>query len=157
MKNNLTLIYDLDETLCTKKLAHESYSDVKPIQPIIDQLNNFYNQGHTIIISTARNMLTQNGDIGKILANVGPDTFEWLKKYGVRYHSIYFAKPYGDIYIDDKSCLNDPEEIQRRLDAIEAGTEKWYLAEYMNLTNRVKELEKQVKQLKQDKMWMKDE
>jgi len=147
-KNKLILIYDLDETLCTKKKPDETYLDVQPIQPMIDQLNKFYDEGHEIIISTARNMVTQKGDVGKILANVGPDTFEWLKKHGVKYHAIYFQKPYGDIYIDDKSCLNDVNEIERRIQAIKEGKEKEYIKQHLNLLNRVKELEEENKKLK---------
>lgn len=147
-KHRTTLIYDLDKTLCTKKQPSETYRDVQPIQPMIDQLNKFYDEGFEIIISTARNMVTQNGDVGGVLANVGPDTFDWLKRHGVRYHKIYFQKPYGHIYIDDKSCLNDPDEIERRMNAIKEGKEEEYLQEHLNLRKRVEELEKELAMLK---------
>lgn len=148
-KKKLILIYDLDETLCTKKQPNETYADVKPIQPMIDQLNKFYDEGHTIIISTARNMVTQGGDVGAILANVGLDTLNWLKKHGVKYHKIYFQKPYGDIYIDDKSCLNDPNEIERRIKAIQEGKEKEYIQEQLNLLNELEKLKKENEELKE--------
>lgn len=103
------LVYDLDETLCTKKRSDESYADVKPIKSMIDQLNKFYDEGHTIIIQTARNMVTQNNDVGKVLQNVGEVTLKWLRENGVKYHSIQFGKPYANYYIDDKSIR--PYEI----------------------------------------------
>jgi capsule biosynthesis phosphatase len=140
-KTKITLIYDLDKTLCTKKQKGETYADVQPIQSMIDQLNRFYDEGFEIIISTARNMVTQGGDVGGVLANVGPDTFDWLKRYEIRYHKIYFQKPYGDLYIDDKSCLNDVNEIERRVNAIKNNSEEEYLVEHMNLRKRVEQLE----------------
>ena len=57
------LIYDLDETLCEKKRPEQTYSEVKPIKPMIEQLNRFYDEGNTIIIQTARNMVTQGNDV----------------------------------------------------------------------------------------------
>lgn len=105
----MILIYDLDLTLCTKKKPNETYRDVKPIIPVIEQLNKFYNEGHTIIISTARNMLTQKNDVGKVIQNVGEDTLAWLRKNGVKYHSLCFGKPYGDLYCDDKAIR--PHEL----------------------------------------------
>lgn len=159
-KNTITLIYDLDKTLCTKKQKGEKYSDVKPIQPMIDQLNDFYDQGYEIIISTARNMVTQNNDVSKVVQNVGMVTMQWLKKHKVKYHGLQFGKSYGHLYIDDKSCLNDPEEIQRRVNAIVTNTEDQYLNEHMNLRKKVEELEnlnlqlqKRIDSLEQEKLW----
>lgn len=112
------LIYDLDETLCTKKKPDETYADVKPIKPVIDQLNKFYEQGHTIIIQTARNMLTQNNDVGKVIQNVGEVTLKWLRENGVKYHSIQFGKAYGFYYIDDKS-IRPSELIEYGMDGVD--------------------------------------
>lgn len=140
-QKQLTFIYDLDETLCTKKKPDETYSDVKPIQPMIDQLNKFYDEGNIIIIQTARNMLTQHNDIGRVIQNVGEDTLRWLREHKVKYHSIQFGKPFGCIYIDDKACLNDIEEIERRVEAIQNGTEKQYLEDYKNKDKRIEDLE----------------
>lgn len=168
MEKKHTLIYDLDETLCTKKLSNETYADVKPIQPMIDQLNDFYDQGYTIIISTARNMVTQNNHVSKVVQNVGMVTMKWLEDHGVKYHGLDWGKEYGALYIDDKSCLPDPEEIQRRINAINEGTEKWYVAEHLNLRNvlekknkEIEALKKQIKNLEDDiensRLWDKDE
>lgn len=103
------IIYDLDETLCSKKQPHESYLDVKPIQPVIDQLNNFYDQGYEIIISTARNMVTQNNHVSKVVGNIGLDTMLWLEKYNIKYHGLDWGKEYGICYCDDKAIR--PNEL----------------------------------------------
>lgn len=131
----ITLIYDLDETLCTKKQPGETYVDVKPIQPMIDQLNRFYDEGFEIIISSARNMVTQNNHVSKVIQNVGLDTLQWLEKHNVKYHGLQFGKNYGDIYIDDKAVINDPDEIERRVNAIKNGTEKEYLTKQREILN----------------------
>lgn len=148
MSKKFTLIYDLDETLCTKKRSNETYADVLPIQSMIDQLNKFYDEGYEIIISTARNMVTQNGDVGGVLANVGPVTFDWLKNHGVRYHKIYFQKPFGDFYIDDKSVINDPGEIERRIKAKENNYEEKYIKEQLHLREELERLKAENEHLK---------
>ena len=149
LSKKLTLVYDLDETLCTKKKPDETYADVLPIQPMIDQLNKFYDEGHEIIISTARNMVTQNNHVSKVVQNVGLDTMLWLKKHGVKYHGIDWGKEYAAIYIDDKSCLADTAEIERRVNSILNNTEKEYIKNHLNLHDRVKRLENENRILKE--------
>jgi hypothetical protein len=36
-----SIVYDLDGTLCSIKTPSQTYADVDPIQPMIDQLNAF--------------------------------------------------------------------------------------------------------------------
>lgn len=145
------LVYDLDKTLCTKKQSNETYDDVKPIQPMIDQLNKFYDEGHTIIINSARNMVTQNNDVGKVLQNVGEVTLKWLREHNVKYHSISFGKPYGSYYCDDKSIR--PSELLnvKNLDDLDKIIEINTL-ELLNKYNELKEenekLQKEINDLK---------
>lgn len=141
MSKKPTLVYDLDETLCTKKGPNETYADVLPIQPMIDQLNQFYDEGYEIIISTARNMVTQKNHVSKVVQNVGLDTMLWLKKHGVKYNGLHWGKEYAAIYIDDKSCLADTQEIERRINAINNGTEKEYIKNHLDMYNKVEKLE----------------
>lgn len=102
---------------------------------MIDQLNKFYDEGYEIIISSARNMVTQNNHVSKVLQNVGLDTLQWLEKHGVKYHGLQFGKEYGSLYIDDKACINDPDEIERRIQAINEGKEKEYLENQREILN----------------------
>lgn len=157
MEKKQTLIYDLDETLCTKKQSHETYADVKPIQPMIDQLNKFYDEGFTIIISTARNMVTQNNHVSKVVKNVGMVTMQWLEDHGVKYHGIQWGKEYGALYIDDKACLPDPEEVERRVAAIKEGSEHWYLLEHINLRKILEKKEKEIEHLKKQVKYLEDD
>lgn len=105
-----TFIFDLDETLCTKKQPHETYSDVKPIPEIIEIVNKLHDEGHEIIIETARNMVTQKNHEAKVIKNVGQHTLNWLENNGVKYDGIKFAKTYGAAYCDDKALR--PNEIK---------------------------------------------
>ena len=46
-------------------------------------------------------MKSENGNIGRVNANIGKITFDTLEKYNIYYDEIYFGKPYADFYIDD--------------------------------------------------------
>jgi capsule biosynthesis phosphatase len=99
--------FDLDDTICFPnheyKDAERKYRLAKPNNQIIDRLNSLFEEGHKIIIHTARRMLTFNGDIDKIKADVEKVTIDWLKEYKVSYSEIFWGKPYADYYIDDKA------------------------------------------------------
>ena len=72
-----------------------------PLPGAIDKLKTWKDEGHYIIIFTARHMKTCDGDTGKILARIGAMTLNWLDRYEVPYNEIHFGKPYADVYIDD--------------------------------------------------------
>lgn len=105
----MRIVFDLDETLCEKRQKGQEYSELKPIEEMVDYLRKMKLEGHYIIINTARNMVTQDSNLGKINKNIGKVTLDWLDNWDIPYDEIYFAKPYGDIYIDDKSIR--PQEI----------------------------------------------
>lgn len=116
MQKTNTIVYDLDGTLCTVREPDDIYYErVKPIPEMIEQLNKFHDEGYKIVIETARNMVTQNNDVGKVIKNIGEITLKWLRDNNVKYDSIKFGKEYGIIYIDDKACINDVNEIQRHI------------------------------------------
>lgn len=98
--------FDLDGTICEEKpkgSPHTDYAIVKPCKDVIDRVNKLYDEGNIIIISTARHMVTTNGNVLKIEERVGKITRDWLKKYGVKYHELQFGKTFADYYIDDKA------------------------------------------------------
>jgi capsule biosynthesis phosphatase len=122
--------------LCVlSRKSGQSYADAVPIQPMIDQLNAFYDDGHTIIINTARHMVTCNNDVDLVVKRIGDITLDWLKRHNVKFTALQFGKPYGDLYIDDKACSNDPAEIARRVDAIERGVYEDYIESFNILVN----------------------
>ena len=105
-------VFDLDNTICTPGATHDTYNRyvlAKPIPQTIGRMRQLYAEGHTIIIHTARRMVTHNGDVDAIVADVGEVTVKWLEKHEVPYHQLVFGKPYGDYYVDDKAVR--PDEI----------------------------------------------
>jgi capsule biosynthesis phosphatase len=99
----MRIVIDLDGVLCTIKQPGESYADVQPIPGAAERLRQFRAAGHTVVIQTARNMATQDGNLGRIMKNVGRVTLEWLDRHGMEYDEIYFGKPNGHVYIDDRA------------------------------------------------------
>jgi len=93
--------FDLDGTLVSFPKIKNDYTSVEPINKNIEFLRYLKKMGHIIIIHTARNMLTQNGNLGKVLANIGKITFDTLEKFNIPFDEIYFGKPQADFYIDD--------------------------------------------------------
>ncbi len=96
------IIYcDIDGVLCTQDKENPSfYQKAKPIQKNIDKINKLYDNGHSIILWTAR------GSTSTIDWRVF--TEKQLEVWGVKYHKLRLDKPYYDLFIDDKS-LNDME------------------------------------------------
>jgi capsule biosynthesis phosphatase len=99
----MRIVIDLDGTICFLKEKGQSYADVLPRPGAIETMKELRAKGHYIIISTARNMATQEANLGKVLKNVGLITLQWLENHDVPYDEIYFGKPNGEIYIDDRA------------------------------------------------------
>ena len=88
------IIYvDIDGILCDTEGM--DYKEARPIKRNIDKINEKYNEGHRIVIWTARGMLT-----GKNWRNL---TEKQLKEWGVKYHELKMDKPFFDLLIDDRT------------------------------------------------------
>ncbi|PSV56230.1 HAD-IIIC family phosphatase [Photobacterium sp. GB-3] len=98
------LVVDLDGTLTQADTS--DYRNVKPRQEIIDNLYTYKEKGFEIVIFTARNMRTHNGNIGKINIHTLPLIIEWLDRYNIPYDEIIVGKPWcghDGFYIDDRA------------------------------------------------------
>jgi hypothetical protein len=92
----MTYCFDLDGTLCSHE---QNYSNAKPLNNRIEILNKLYNEGHRIIIDTARGSETG--------INWLDTTKRQLEEWGVKYHELRVGRKISaDIYIDDKG-IND--------------------------------------------------
>jgi histidinol phosphatase-like enzyme len=92
-------VFDLDGTLC--KTPEGRYYDATPIKGRIKKVNKLYDQGHTIIVDTAR-----GSETGVDWLNY---TGKQLEKWGLKFHMLYAGrKPYGHFYVDDKA-VSDKE------------------------------------------------
>jgi len=107
----LRYVFDLDNTLVTYPSINKDYSSVKPIQKMINLVRKLKDDGHTIIIYTARRMATHHHNIGAVTKDIGKITFDTLDKFNIPYDEIIFGKPLGDIYIDDRAYNPYDERI----------------------------------------------
>jgi hypothetical protein len=95
----MRICFDLDETLCTGY----PYVVSKPLSGARELLEELRDQGHTLVLHTARGMGRTNNDKEKAVEAIGALTLSQLEKWGFVYDEIYFGKPSADIYIDDKA------------------------------------------------------
>ncbi|MBO2677173.1 HAD hydrolase family protein [Shewanella algae] len=98
------LIVDLDGTLTQGD--SKDYSAVSPRLDVIAKLREYQAQGFDIVISTARNMRTFEGNVGKINIHTLPVITAWLDKHLVPYDEILVGKPWcghEGFYIDDRA------------------------------------------------------
>lgn len=89
--------FDLDGTLCVTEGA--DYENARPLPWAIERVNALYDQGHKIIIFTAR-----GGTTG---IDWRKETLAQLERWGVRYDDLRMAKPGADVYVDDKAVHVD--------------------------------------------------
>lgn len=99
----MRIVIDLDGTICPIKKKDQQYADLVPLPGAVARVQALKDAGHYIIISTARNMATQESNVGKVMKNIGKVTLDWLEKYHIAYDEIYFGKPNAHIYIDDRA------------------------------------------------------
>jgi capsule biosynthesis phosphatase len=103
------IIVDVDDTL-TINNSSKDYRNKLPRLDVIDKLNEYRKKGYEIVIYSARNMNTFNGDVSKILVHTLPILTEWLEKYKVEYDGIIMGKPWcghDGFYIDDRAIRPD--------------------------------------------------
>lgn len=96
-----TIVIDLDQTL--RRLNAE------PIKRWVGFIRKRYSEGHKIIVHTSRGMLSLAGKMEFIESAVRPVVERELARLKIPYHELIMGKPYGDLYIDDKSISSiDP-------------------------------------------------
>ena len=100
---SLRIAIDLDGTICALRQGGQTYSDVEPLPGVVARVRALRAAGHHVIINTARNMGSCEGNLGRVLKNVGRVTLEWLDRHGIEYDEIYFGKPNAHLYIDDRA------------------------------------------------------
>ncbi|MFA0013655.1 HAD hydrolase family protein [Vibrio lentus] len=98
------LVVDLDGTITIANTS--DYKNVVPNLELIEKLQEYKEDGFSITISTARNMRTYEGNVGKINIHTLPIITEWLDRHNVPYDEILVGKPWcgnDGFYIDDRS------------------------------------------------------
>ena len=103
-----TFIIDVDDTILTTPLNEDGqyeYDKSTLISPSVERIRSLKEEGHTIILFTARGMRTFNGDVKKIKKEHQERLITWLSDNEVPYDSLVFGKPWGDnpIYVDNRN------------------------------------------------------
>lgn len=93
----LTLVFDLDGVICDTNGV--DYRSASPRIDMILRMQLLKNEGHQIIIQTARGALSG--------IDWRPFTEQQLAQWLVPYDRLSFDKPAGDLYIDDRAILMD--------------------------------------------------
>ena len=99
----MRICIDLDGVVCKLRKPGQTYSELEPVPGAIEKIQKLRENGHYIIIYTARHMKTCEGNVGKILARQGLVTLKWLDDHKVDYDEIYFGKPWAQVYLDDNA------------------------------------------------------
>jgi len=90
-------IFDIDGTIADT--PEKEYDKAEPDEAMIALVNMLYDQGHHIIIITARG--TSSGIDWEVV------TKNQLKKWGVHYHELIFGMIISDKVITPEDFLND--------------------------------------------------
>jgi capsule biosynthesis phosphatase len=113
-KPHMRICFDLDNTLVTYPTIPGDYSTVKPIERMIQLVRKLHEEGHTIIIHTARRMATHKHNVGAVIRDIGRQTLDTLVDFAIPYDELIFGKPIADMYIDDRAVnpyRNDIESM----------------------------------------------
>lgn len=86
----MQIVIDMDGTICSEERTY-SRCLAKPKENAKETINSLYEQGHTIIIYSARTWVEYEM------------TVDWLRRYGIKYHQLIMGKPIGDVWIDDRA------------------------------------------------------
>lgn len=108
------IVLDLDGTLCELRPPGKSYEDLAPRPGMLEKLREYRAGGFYIIVCTARNMRTYDGNVGQILANTAKTVFQWLDRHQVPYDEVHFGKPWSGtngFAVDDRTVR--PDEFLR--------------------------------------------
>ena len=116
----MRICIDIDGTICNTRSGGESYADVTQIKDAAETIRALKQEGHYIILYTARHMKTCNHNTGRVIATQGKILLEWLEKHQIPYDELLFGKPLADIYIDDKAhkFLGDWNQTKQEIDNV---------------------------------------
>lgn len=106
------LVIDLDDTLTIA--GSSDYANVPVRADVVENLREYKAMGFEIVIHTARNMRTHQGNIGKITVHTLPIITDWLNRHDIPFDEIWLGKPWcgtEGFYVDDKAIR--PDEFAR--------------------------------------------
>jgi hypothetical protein len=94
----VTYVFDLDNTLC--RTDGRNYTTAVPIPERIAAVNLLSDEGHVIVIETARGSVTGTP--------WGAYTLQQLKAWGVKFDKLRVGTTaFGDVYVDDRGVNSE--------------------------------------------------
>ncbi len=99
-----TIVMDLDNTISFTK--NGDYSAAEVDIEVVAKMREYKEMGFKIVIHSARNMRTYDGNLGLINANTLPVVMRWLDENDIPYDEILMGKPwcgFDGFYVDDKA------------------------------------------------------
>lgn len=114
MPEQVTLVFDIDGTLCPIKAEGQEYADIVPHMDVVEKLREYRETGARIVLNTSRNMNSYDNNIGLINARTAKTLLAWLDKWEIPYDEIFYGKPWAGkrgIYVDDRTVR--PDEFMR--------------------------------------------
>lgn len=115
------LVIDLDGTLTIDE-ATVPYPRKRPNIAVVEKLRAYKAQGFQIVVFTARNMRTHQGQLGLINVHTLPIILEWLRLHEIPFDEVIVGKPWcgtDGFYVDDKA-IRPSEFVQLSPDAVQA-------------------------------------
>lgn len=114
------LIIDVDYTI-SKKV--DTYANALPNINMINHIKHYKENGFVIVLFSARNMNSFNGNMELINNITRPELLEWLTKNEIPFDELILGKPWNDegFYIDDNAVRpleflnNSYDEIVEKL------------------------------------------
>ena len=98
----LRIVFDIDDTISRVK-AKGDYAGAEEITAVTDKLRSLKEAGHTIVLHTARGMVSCGGNSEKAREKNEGTLTKWLADHDIPYDEIWWGKPYADVYVDDKA------------------------------------------------------
>ena len=99
-----TYVFDIDGTICSNTFG--DYTKAVPINARIKLINELFDAGNIIIFQTARGMGSSGNNSQLAIEKWHDFTVSQLSNWQIKYHKLFFGKPAGDIYIDDKGQID---------------------------------------------------
>ena len=117
MNKQKIIAFDLDDVICFRndgyeKLGPKKYDYCQPYPENIKIVNSLYDEGHRIIVYTARGMSQFDGNVELIYKNLYQKTKDHLKEWGLKYHSLVMGKIQYDVLVDDKALNSNAIDKQ---------------------------------------------
>jgi hydroxymethylpyrimidine pyrophosphatase-like HAD family hydrolase len=96
-------VFDLDNTICDTKKKEDGnwdYLGANPFPERVDLINKLFNDGHYIIIETARGCVSKK--------NWYEQTYSQLVDFGLKFHELRTGVKFNaDYFIDDKAINSE--------------------------------------------------